>query len=209
MWFFAACIVAIQVVLAEISIKDVDKLVGRLTLDAIGQSDTFSQALTIIESYRSAPSCHRRAATGLIQACENIPTEAKVEVLAQETKELFAVRLAICELDTVEASSSNIIPTACKGLHSTTCAEAATSWTKYWQQPEDQTLPAEKQCFPAIPRKQARSCIKALQAHPQSWTSYSNALQNVGVVCQATRNAREKGVLHIYHIIEDAHANGV
>lgn len=183
-----------RVVLAEILIKDVDRLVDRLTLNALGPSDTFPQALTVIEAYRSAPSCHRQAATGLIQACEAIPAEAKVEVMVQETKELFAVRIAICELDADETTQSNVVPSACKEFHPTTCTEASTSWTRYWQPPEKQSIAAEKQCFPATSRKQVRSCIKALQNHPQSWTSYSNALQNVGVVCQATRNAREKGI---------------
>jgi len=167
------------------------ELTSSLLNGQIHQPEVYSRAVTILETLETAPSCHRVATLTLINSCQSLERSASTEVALYETREEYATKLAMCELSGAKASISsicaNFIPS------SKTCRKnRSNGFFRRSQQTED--VPGEV-CYPEVSRHQVRQCISALHSKPQWWTSYSNALQNVVVVCQASRSAIEKGKL--------------
>lgn len=149
-------------------------------------SKSYKDAITFIEDLKTASSCHRLAASSLINVCQSINQDSSVELALADTKEEYAAKIAACELNVVRGRGKDAIPKPCKNFlpNKDAC-------------PKTQHEP-KKRCYAPLSRVQITACINALEDRPQSWTSYSNALQNVQNACQASRLAIEKGTsIHI------------
>ena len=142
----------------------------------------FDEAIHLLESMSSVPSCHRIAAMKLVTSCQDVGAgnrESNNDVATEHLKSLYAARLAVCELDGAGAAIPpscarvNEVPSQKKGLF----AFSSKSST------------ASQEAFPAA---MLESCLKSLELRPQWWTSYSNSRQNAVVLCQASRVEIEK-----------------
>jgi hypothetical protein len=165
-------------------------LTASLLNGQIHQPAVYLKAVSILETMESAPSCHRVATLTLINSCQSLEKSASSEVELYEVREEYAARLAMCELTGAKAPISphcaEFIPRACS-------TNGLSGFFRRQKQTQDTN---GKICYPEVARKQVKQCISALNSRPQWWTSYSNALQNVVVVCQASRNAIEQGRLY-------------
>jgi len=45
---------------------------------------------------------------------------------------------------------------------------------------------------------EVKRCVRKLEGRPQWWTSWSNCLQNIGVICQAVRHKADQGIWIAY-----------
>jgi hypothetical protein len=161
-----------------------DDFIKRLYQSNIHQPEIYARAVSVLESQRTMPSCHRVAMSNLMDTCQILERGETSETKLTEIREIFATRLAMCELSGVQGVSlSECLPF----VQSQDGCDRRTSFMRYFRQEKD----TGEACFPDITQNQLRSCLKVLNARPQLWTSYSNNLQNVLTVCQASRNAIE------------------
>lgn len=152
----------------------------------------FAEAVQLLESMKSAPSCNRLAATKLVTSCQSIGGQASSlgsdhHGTLERIRSLYAARLAICELDGAGAS----IPASCSPV-AVSPPQKRTFFGfsgKYKSQNDIED----------IPQHLLESCLKSLESRPQWWTSYSNSRQNAVVICQAARIENEKEELLDLH----------
>jgi hypothetical protein len=168
-------------------------LTKRLLQDPIHQPEVYNRAVQILESIESAPSCYRLATVSLIDTCQELESSVTAEVSLASIRETYAARLAMCEL----ASAGTTTPSQCDRFIPTAAAcngdlpLSKRLWALRSRTSDLKSLGTT--CYPDASPSQTRQCLSALNGTPQWWTSYSNALQNVLIVCQAGRNAVEKG----------------
>ncbi|RAK94990.1 putative nuclear membrane fusion protein Kar5 [Aspergillus ibericus CBS 121593] len=153
----------------------------------------FSEALVLLESMNSSPSCNRMAVSKLVASCESISgrpesADSSTFVTLEHVRSLYAARLAICELNEAGA----VVPTPCLSI--------------------TVRLPQKKGIFglstnyrprfnaaESVSKGQLETCLKSLESRPQWWTSYSNSRQNAVVICQAARFESEREELLELH----------
>lgn len=153
----------------------------------------FNEALQLLESMRSSPSCNRIAATRLVTSCQSIGgkadgIETDTNVALDHVKSLYAARLAICELNGAGAS----VPPPC--LPVTVSPPQKKGLFGFSTKVKTQISMAD-----SMPTGLLESCLKSLESRPQWWTSYSNSRQNAVVICQAARIEIEKEELLELH----------
>jgi len=149
--------------------KDLGSLVRPLPSD---QTGIYTNALHILSSLQSSPSCSRIATEDLLGSCHAIEGSAvDSETQLDYTKSIYAARLAVCEIE----SADSTIPHVCKGL-------ALSLATKQHQNSNF-----------AVQKAQLSECLQSLESRAQWWTSYSNSRQNAVVMCQAARIDIDKG----------------
>ena len=136
----------------------------------ISNSEVYSQALGLLSSMQSAPSCNRAATSSLLTACQSIEGPTNEHAL-DDVRSMYAAQLAVCEL---KGAGSQIPPYCSIGLPSDFTAVTQSS---KWHE-----------------NVQLKQCLKSLESRPQWWTSYSNNKQNAVVLCQAARVEIEKGI---------------
>lgn len=159
----------------------------------------FSAAMRIVQTLQTLPTCNHVAALTLINSCRSLDFDAKkhpevsanTELVLDEIKSEYAARLAICELTGARAA----LPNQCADFvpSEKACAKSRFSRILHFL-PKDKS--AVEVCYSSVSEKQVKACLKALESKPQWWTSYSNARQNAVVMCQASRDAIEKGIVH-------------
>lgn len=153
----------------------------------------FNEALSLLESMKSSPSCNRMAATRLVTSCQSIGgkadrNEADNYVTLDHVKSLYAARLAICELNGAGAS----VPPPC--LSVTVPPAQKKGFFGFSTKGKSQTTMVD-----SMPAGTLESCLRSLESRPQWWTSYSNSRQNAVVICQAARVEIEKEELLELH----------
>ncbi|KAF7594001.1 hypothetical protein BBP40_010398 [Aspergillus hancockii] len=168
-------------------------LVSFLNSKTIQHDAMFTEAVLLLESMRSSPSCNRIAATRLVTSCQSIEgktnnMDSETHIALEHTRSVYAARLAICELNGAGTS----IPPAClpvtfppphkKGLFGFS---------------SKRKLPVSTS--DSIQAHMLESCLKTLESRPQWWTSYSNSRQNAFIICQAARVENEKEELLDLH----------
>jgi hypothetical protein len=171
----------------------IEDLTSRLLQSRIYEPALYDRAVTVLKSQRTLPSCHRLAMSNLMDSCQSLERAHDSEIELSEVREIFATRLAMCELSSVQTSA----PAECVPFVQSQNGCRKRSLMGYFR--EDQKETGEL-CYPEVTQSQLRSCLKVLNARPQLWTSYSNNLQNVLTVCQASRNAVELGKLDEHDI---------
>lgn len=174
------------------STDDLD-LVAFLNSKSSQQDTIFTEAIQLLESMKSSPSCNRIAATRLLASCQSAETNTKdsatdASMILDNVKSLYAARLAVCELTGAGAA----IPSSCSPLHVSIKQgrEALKSVAG------DRS---GSKMVDSIPTTLLESCLKSLESRPQWWTSYSNSRQNAMVICQAARIEIEKDELLELH----------
>ncbi|KAF2262686.1 hypothetical protein CC78DRAFT_605737 [Lojkania enalia] len=155
------------------------------------QQEILSQALRIVHSMESAPTCNRLAALNLINDCKSLEhagsdAKANSDIVLDEVKSEYAARLAVCELLGAKAQ----VPRECTILVPSSQACVKNRFKSFFSRQEPSI--AGEFCYPDCTHLQFERCLRALEARPQSWTSYSNARQNAVVMCHASRNAIER-----------------
>jgi hypothetical protein len=174
------------------STENVD-LVEFLNTRTLQRDSVFSEAIHLLESMKSSPSCNRIAATRLLTSCQTLDDHAKVptsdiSMTLDRVKSLYAARLAICEL----SGAGTTIPAACAPL------QVDSVKTHNGARPPSIDVLGSESLDP-IPSTMLDACLKALESRPQWWTSYSNSRQNAMVICQAARIEVEKEELLKLH----------
>ncbi|MCJ1354189.1 MAG: hypothetical protein MMC33_004176 [Icmadophila ericetorum] len=134
------------------------------------QSEVYAQAMELLESMQSAPSCNRIATSRLLKSCQLIEgPSANTEAAIEDVRAVYAAQLAICEVRSAGAQ----IPTHC-----------------------DLILPTDEEIQPSFRNapagRELAQCLQSLESRPQWWTSYSNNKQNAVVMCRAARVDIEK-----------------
>ena len=174
-------------------------LVSFLYSNSQKQSAIFTEAVELLESMKSTPSCNRVAATRLVMSCQSIGGKAdnirpEDYVDLERVRSLYAARLAICEIDGARVS----IPAPCSSI-------AAVSWQKKSMFGFSTKYTTQSDIERDFPQQVLEPCLKSLESRPQWWTSYSNNRQNAMVICQATRIEKEKEeLLDLHKSIFDA-----
>lgn len=169
-------------------------LASMLQNPPIQQREIFSHALRIIYSMELSPSCNRLAALTLINSCQSLEMSAKGssnaktkgELILDEVKSEYAVRLAVCELNGAKVN----IPRECAVFIPSSYACPKFRFRSLFTRQESRSH--DELCYPEAAGSQIIQCLRALESRPQSWTSYSNAKQNAVVMCQASRDAIER-----------------
>jgi hypothetical protein len=176
----------------------VEDLASILFQQAVQKDEIFSHAITILDSLKSAPSCHRLATVSLVDSCSSLERSPEGEISLAEEREKYAARLAMCEL----MGAKIIVPPQCNFFVPSRdgCPKPVTMlvFKHLWRRDSGDSHSSRKECFHEVSSTQVRNCLAALHDRPQWWTSYSNALQNVLVVCQASRNGVEKGKQRVF-----------
>ncbi|KAL6159013.1 hypothetical protein ACJQWK_03742 [Exserohilum turcicum] len=151
-----------------------------------------TQAVDIVISMQTAPTCTQMAASHLMNECrllEHAPDFARVrpEAYLDNVKTEYAAKLAVCELLSAQPVNS-AAPPHCDVLIPAArhCGKSGSWWHA------QAVVSSDKQCYPTFKERQYIQCLKSLQSTPQYWTSFSNARQNAVVMCQASRDAIER-----------------
>ena len=146
---------------------------------SVQHSDIYDNALTILTEIQSSPSCHRLAASTLLNSCQTLDTpSSRAEESIEDLRSQYAAQLALCEI----SSAGSAVPHQCMSLVPTAAASEA-----------PQASRTVKPSMSSHQKRQLGLCLKTLESRPQWWTSYSNNRQNAAVMCQATRVDIEKG----------------
>jgi hypothetical protein len=153
-----------------------------------------THVVELLKALRNKPACHKASTHQLIISCQSIREDAtnprpSIEIL-EATKSIFAARLAICELREANVNT----PPQCKPLLSI----SLDAYDGSSGNPSQLSGHAGEQVSSA----DLRACLRALEAKPQSWTSYSNSRQHAAMICHASRTEIMKDeVLNLYHIL--------
>ncbi|KAL8732581.1 MAG: hypothetical protein Q9181_003896 [Wetmoreana brouardii] len=156
------------------------------------QSQVYSHALHLLESLRTSPSCHRLAASTLIQSCQSIDgSSTDSEQSLEDLKSIYAAQLAICEV--TDAGSGP--PRTCDPFLPSNRIELSQTVTHSFSQHGG---------LVSALKDKLGLCLQTLESRPQHWTSYSNNRQNAVVMCQAARiNIEKDEVIKIYKSMAD------
>ena len=140
-----------------------------------------------MESVAKLPICNKIASAGLLNSCaeldhaSTVSLDKSLDVMLEKSKNIYAARLAVCELD----DASALVPKECQAFR----PDERSSFFRL-------LLPGRRTDYPVYDDETAGHldrCLKALSRNPQTWTSYSNARQNAIVMCHAMRASIEKG----------------
>ena len=161
-------------------------LTAFVTQPAIDHSEMYTEALSLLTSIQSAPSCNRLAASMLLTGCQSIDgSTSNAEVSIEQSKSLYAAQLAMCEI----VSAGSAIPQQCKPLAppKTKAGHGGLRTSSHTLQDENKSGKRD------IASRQLGQCLQALESRPQWWTSYSNSRQNAVIMCKAAREDVAKG----------------
>ncbi|KAL3709710.1 hypothetical protein TMatcc_003501 [Talaromyces marneffei ATCC 18224] len=141
----------------------------------------FSNAIQLLESMKSSPSCSRIAAMKLLTSCQSLSSAessggAEIVHTLDQVKSIYAARLALCELSGAGAT----IPVSCSSIRIASDRIHNDSTIDLIDIADDFAAPI------------VEGCLRGLESRPQWWTSYSNSRQNAIVICQAARIEIEK-----------------
>ncbi|KAL2702523.1 hypothetical protein AAEP93_006821 [Penicillium crustosum] len=150
------------------------------------QDSIFNEAIKILDSMKSSPSCNRLAATKLVSSCQTFSdgrdgVQTDSPEMLDHIRSVYAARLALCEID----GAGTPMPPSCL--------------------PVTVSPPPQKNRFVfvgrhrgsdpvsgEVPKGLLEQCLRTLESRPQWWTSYSNSRQNALVICHASRMETEK-----------------
>lgn len=173
-----------------------DDIANILQAPSIHNPVVFTAAMRIVQTLQTSPTCNHMAALNLVNSCRSLDADSKdqlmvgsdTELVLDEIKSEYAARLAVCEL----AGAQTEVPHLCAGFLPSAQACQKSFFSQMFKFQSKDRSP-HNLCYPEVTEKQFKACLGALQSKPQWWTSYSNARQNAVVMCQASRDAIEKG----------------
>ncbi|KAJ5583439.1 hypothetical protein N7535_002059 [Penicillium sp. DV-2018c] len=150
------------------------------------QDSIFNEAVNILDSIGSAPSCNLVAATRLVSSCQtfsdgNDGSQTDSPETLDHLRSVYAARLALCEID----GAGNSIPSSC--LPVTLSPPPQKNRFGFMARHRGSDTASSE-----VPRELLEHCLRTLESRPQWWTSYSNSRQNALVICHASRMEAEK-----------------
>lgn len=153
----------------------------------------FTEAIQLLESMKSSPSCNRIAATRLVTSCQSIggktdEIETDTHMALDHIRSLYAARLAICELN----GAGTATPAPCFPVMVPPSPKKGFLGFSNRYRPQVNIADS-------ISADMLEPCLRSLESRPQWWTSYSNSRQNAVVICQASRIESEKEELLELH----------
>lgn len=152
-------------------------------------SEVYTQAVQLLTSMQSSPSCHRLAASTLLTSCQAIEgSNTNAEGLLDDLKSVYAAQLAVCEL----TGAGLPVPQHCGSLmwsETFTGKQGLRGFLNSRSGKLDGKAGTHE-----VDQRQLNQCLKSLESRPQWWTSYSNSRQNAVVMCQAARIDIDKGL---------------
>ena len=154
----------------------------------IEQSEIYTEALSLLASIQSAPSCNQLATSTLLTGCQSIDGSApNTEASVEQARSTYAAQLAMCEI----MSAGSAVPQQCRLLEppKARASHRGPRGTANAVTDEDTSEKSE------VVSRQLSQCLKALESRPQWWTSYSNSRQNAVIMCKAAREYIAKGEL--------------
>ena len=153
-------------------------------VSAMDKSGVYFQALNLLDSMKSAPSCNRVAASVLLDSCQSIDgSTTSAESSLEDVRSIYAAKLAMCEI----VSAGSVVPSECKPV------QAVDANSKTRAQNAEANGKTKPRAANHLEPRHLRQCLQSLESRPQWWTSYSNNRQNAMVMCQAVRTDVEKG----------------
>ncbi|OQD81022.1 hypothetical protein PENANT_c030G10807 [Penicillium antarcticum] len=174
------------------SYKDID-VISLLGSRARNQDTVFKEAIDLLESLKSSPSCSRVAATRLVVSCQAFGgdkdrTHADSPNTMDFLRSVYAARLAICEIE----GAGTTVPQSCLPVTVPTAPQKGRFGFASRHKSSDNAADE-------MPREILEQCLRTLESRPQWWTSYSNSRQNALTICQASRIETEKDELLDLH----------
>ena len=166
--------------------SDLTALIGSHLGD---QSEVYAQAVQLLTSMQSSPSCNRLAATTLLTSCQSIEgSNINAEAALDDLKSVYAAQLAVCEL----MGAGSAIPQHCASLMWSESFTGKQGLKGFLGSRSGKAQGSTRSH--EVDHKQLNQCLMSLESRPQWWTSYSNSRQNAAVMCQAARIEIEKGL---------------
>jgi Tht1-like nuclear fusion protein len=159
-----------------------------LTNGQIYQPEVYSEAISILTKMETKSSCHRLATFTLTESCQTLEQSTSSELELSEVQSEYAIRLAMCEITATKKTVSSHCTDFLPGTCSTRVFSGFIPQHKKMQKTVNGRI-----CYPEVTKEQVQQCLKDLSNTAQWWTSYSNNLQNVHVICHTSRNAIERG----------------
>ena len=147
------------------------------------ESQYLREAYTLVDELQSAPTCNQLAAYQLLTSCKGLevgPDGTETPILLERVKNLYAARLAVCELESAHVST----PSQCKDIMSISLADLASA-----EVPRLNRLWYGQDCAETTVLK---PCLTALHDKSTSWTSYSNNRAQAITMCHAIRDHLER-----------------
>ncbi|KAI9818845.1 MAG: hypothetical protein M1827_007666 [Pycnora praestabilis] len=175
----------------------------------VDQPEIYVDALRLLTSLESSPSCTRLATVTLLTSCQALTAPQKdaegssagPEAFLDEVRSIYAARLAVCELLGAHAG----IPSECSPLMPLEPANSKRRFQRLWSQSKRLAEDSgNRMTYGEVKKQEFARCLKSLESRPQWWTSYSNSRQNAVMMCQAARNEIEKGgsMIRIYELLD-------
>ncbi|KAF1977393.1 hypothetical protein BU23DRAFT_411966, partial [Bimuria novae-zelandiae CBS 107.79] len=158
----------------------------------INQGTELKETMAWIENLHSAPACTQLASSKLVADCQLLddPTEfAKVypDQVLEYIQNEYALKLAMCEY--VGAQHASRPPPKCHAFLPSKEACAKRSWLWGHTEPSG---PGNELCYPKTTKTDLTQCLATMQSSPQTWTSYSNAMNRAMQICHLSRHHIEK-----------------
>ena len=157
------------------------------------QDSIFNEAVKILDSMQSSPSCNRLAATKLVNSCQTFSdgkdgTQTDNLETLDVLRSVYAARLALCEID----GAGTQMPPSC--LPVTVSPPPQKNRFGFVSRHRGSDPVSDE-----VPKELLEQCLRTLESRPQWWTSYSNNRQNALVICHASRIETEKEELIDLH----------
>lgn len=154
----------------------------------IHQPEVYANAIAILDKMDKSPSCQRLATLTLIESCQSLEVSPSSEVELFEIRSEYGIRLALCEME-----GAAKIPSECTDFLPSDCSIRKSFGGFFRGSKKTRETSNSKVCYTEVTTRQIEQCRSALYGTAQDWTSYSNKMQSIDVVCQASRNAIEQG----------------
>nr|POE75530.1 hypothetical protein CFP56_53642 [Quercus suber] len=163
-------------------------------------SSSLQGALSILHKVQELPTCNKLAAAALIHSCATLesplvesddgtstPTS---DSLVDESKKLFAARLAVCELHDAKIT----VPQECQSFLPAYRASKQWKFRGLFIKDAPGNSHVSYQEYEQLSEQNLDSCLSALHSYGagQGWTSYSNNKKNAVAMCHAVRSDLEK-----------------
>lgn len=171
----------------------------------LGVPAPLQEVMKIMRDVEKLPSCNKIASQALLNSCSALesPESAESEqrgpdMMLDETKSIYAARLAVCELSGARAT----VPEGCTSFLPNSHTGKKTGLRGFIGLNRLSAPTTSYDHYGDVTEHSLDKCLGALESKPQWWTSYSNSRQNAVVMCHAMRSEVEKDEqLHLYKVL--------
>ncbi|KAK5123626.1 hypothetical protein LTR85_002664 [Meristemomyces frigidus] len=170
-------------------------------------SNSMKASLKTLRDLESSPSCNKVATAALIHSCSTLdgsvtPTDNDItrgiDLVIQEEINVYAARLAICELNSAKAS----VPPACKAFVPTFRSTERTSWAGYLTRAGPSKPRQMYPDYDEITEESLAQCLSALHSSGQAWTSFTSSKTSALLMCQSMRGEIDRDhTIHLHKIL--------